>query len=184
MKHVFGVTLLLIIGSACAAPSDSTAPFESIEIACSGAPATAKTELPVELEKWAKLSCTKYGHVIRAASGWVWHAPRSNQFVRLWSQRAEPEFAEVGHSSHFTSIEFRKLSQSEAEEANQTLAASLGAKPQAVADAYLLTATDSANRVQTIHFVRSEANVRIGNLWGWSCSLPCSAPTIFMAFKP
>lgn len=184
MKHAIAVTLCLAAGYASAAPSDSSTPFESIEIPCAGAPAAAKTELPSELQKWAKLSCTKYGQVIRAASGWVWHAPMTNQFVRVWAQPAERDFAEVGQSSFFASIEFRKLSQLEAEEANQALAASLGAKPQPVADAYALVATDNTGRAQTVRFVRSEANVRIGNLWGWSCSAPCTAPTVFMAFKP
>ena len=184
MNRAFAVVLLLIAGSAFASPGEPTAPFESIEITCSGAPTAAKTELPRDLEKWARLSCTKYGHVIRAASGWVWHAPRSNQFVRLWSQRAEPEFAEVGHSSYFTSIEFHKLSQPEAEEANKALATSLGAKPQLVSDAYVLAVTDNQGRVQTVNFVRSEANVRLGSFWGWSCSVPCTAPVVFMGFKP
>ncbi|MBW8371522.1 MAG: hypothetical protein K0M66_11225 [Thiobacillus sp.] len=184
MKRTFSVALMLVAIYAGAAQGDSSAPFESIETSCSDAPAAAKIDLPSDLQKWAKLSCTKYGHVIRAAAGWVWHAPQSNQFVRLWAQPAERDFAEVGHSSYFTLVEFRKLSQHEAEEANQALSASLGAKPQAVSDAYLLTATDNGGRVQTIHFVRSEANVRIGNLWGWSCSVPCSAPTVFMAFRP
>ena len=184
MNRAFAAVLLLIAGSACAAPGEPTAPFESIEITCSGALTAAKTELPSELEKWARLSCTKYGHVIRAASGWVWHAPQSNQFVRLWSQGAEPEFAEIGHSSYFTSIEFRKLSQPEAEEANQALAMSLGVKPQLVTDAYVLAVTDNQGRGQTVNFVRSEANVRLGSFWGWSCSVPCTAPVVFMGFRP
>lgn len=184
MKRTIAVALLLTTSYAGATPGDSSRPFESIEISCSGAPATAKTELPSDLQKWATLSCTKYGQVIRAASGWVWHSPLTNQFVRVWAQSAERDFAEVGQSNYFASIEFRKLPQPEAEEANQTLAASLGAKPQPVADAYVMAATDNTGRVQTVHFVRSEANVRIGSLWGWSCLVPCAAPTVFMAFKP
>ena len=184
MKRAIFVTLFLAAGHVSAAPADSSAPFESIEISCFGSPAAAKTKLPGDLQKWAKLSCTKYGQVIRAASGWVWHSPLTNQFVRVWAQSAERDFAEVGQSVYFASIEFRKLPQPEAEEVNKTLAASLGAKPQSVADAYVMTATDNTGRVQTVNFVRSEANIRIGNLWGWSCSAPCAAPTVFMAFKP
>ncbi len=184
MKHAFAATLLLLATSVCAVAAEQGAPFESIEINCSGAPSAAKTDFPSDAEKWAKLSCTKYGQVIRAASGWVWHAPRTNQFVRLWAQPTGPELTEASYSNYFTAIEFRKLSQSEAEEANQTIATSLGAKPQSVSDAYVLTATDNQGRVQTVNFVRTEANIRIGNMWGWSCSVPCTAPTVFMAFKP
>jgi len=184
MKYTVAVALLFVAGYASRASGESSAPFESIEITCSDAPISAKTELPSDLQKWAKLSCTKYGQVIRAASGWIWHAPRTNEFVRLWAQSTERDFAEVGQLSYFTTIEFHKLSQPEAEEANQVLTSSLGTKPQSVADAYLLTVKDNAGRVQTVHFVRSEANVRIGNLWAWTCTEPCTSPTIFMAFKP
>lgn len=184
MKRALTVALTLIAVYAGTASAESSAPFESIEIACTDAPALAKTEVPSDLQKWAKLSCTRYGQVIRAASGWIWHSPRTNEFIRVWAQPAEHNLAEVGQSSYFTAVEFRKLSQSEAEEANKALALSLGAKPQAVADAYVLTAKDNTGRVQTVHFVRSEANVRIGNFWAWACTEPCTAPAVFMAFKP
>lgn len=184
MKRALAVALTIIAGYAGAASAESSAPFESIEIPCSNAPEAAKTELPSDLQKWAKLSCTRYGQVIRAASGWIWHSPRTNEFVRLWAQPAEGDLSEVGQSSYFTTIEFRKLSQPEAEEANNSLASSLGAKTQPVADAYALTTKDNTGRVQTVHFVRSEANARLGNLWAWACTEPCTKPTIFMAFKP
>jgi hypothetical protein len=72
----------------------------------------------------------------------------------------------------------------EAEAANGAIAAELGAKPAAVADAYSLTAIDAQGRTQVVNFVRSEANVRLGNFWGWSCASPCVKPEIFMGFKP
>lgn len=184
MKYPLAVALLLIAVYVGTASGESSEPFESIEIPCSNAPDSAMAELPSDLQKWAQLSCTRYGQVIRAASGWIWHSPKTNEFVRLWAQPTERDLTEVGQSNYFTAIEFRKLSPAESEDANKALASSLGAKPQAVADAYVLTAKDNTGRVQTVHFVRSEANVRIGNLWAWACTEPCAAPTVFMAFKP
>jgi hypothetical protein len=167
-----------------AAPAQSNEPFESIEMPCSSAPSDARTELPPKLAEWAIVSCTKFGHVVRAAPGWVWHVPRTRDYVRVWSQPEGGSLEPTGHGDHFKFLEFKQLSAPEAEEANAALAAQLGAKPQVVADAYVLLLRDARGRAQAIHFVRTEANVRLGNLWGWACEYPCVKPQVFMAFKP
>jgi hypothetical protein len=91
---------------------------------------------------------------------------------------------ESGHDQYFKSIEFRQLSSDEAEQANAMLATSLGAKPQPVAEAYRLVLVDVQGRTQVVNFVRGEANMRLGNFWGWSCSEPCATPQVFMGIKP
>ncbi len=90
---------------------------------------------------------------------------------------------ESGHDQYFKSIEFRQLSSDEAEKANAMLAAALGATPQPLAEAYNLVLLDVQGRTQVVNFVRGEANMRLGNFWGWSCSEPCATPQVFMAIK-
>lgn len=158
--------------------------FDSIVISCDEAPAEAKTQLPAKLAEWAMLSCTRYGHVLRAASGWIWHNPKTNSFVRIWSQPSAGNLAESGHKNYFNSLDFRQLSPEEADAANAVLAKALGAQPQSVADAFALTLIDAQGRSQTINFVRAAANIRLGNFWGWVCSSPCVRPEVFMGFKP
>ncbi len=167
-----------------AASAQSRESFESISIPCSSAPSDALTELPAQLAQWATLTCTRFGHVVTAAKGWVWHNPRTNRFVRLWAQPSDSDLQELSHKSYFKSIEFRQLSAQEAEAANTALAAALGAKPQQVADAFTLVLVDALGRTQTTNFVRAEANIRLGTFWGWSCTSPCAKPEIFMGLKP
>jgi hypothetical protein len=90
---------------------------------------------------------------------------------------------ESGHDQYFRLIEFHQLAADEAELANSKLAAALGAKPQPVAEAYRLALVDVQGRTQIVNFIRGEANMRLGNYWGWSCSEPCASPQIFMAIK-
>jgi len=178
---IFVGLLAVLSGSARAQPQES---FDSILISCDTAPAEAKTQLPSKLAEWAVLSCTRYGHVLRAARGFVWHNPKTNSFVRIWSQPSDGDLAESGHGNYFKSLEFRQLSLQEAEEANAALAVELGAKAQAVVDAYTLLLVDARGRTQTVNFVRTESNIRLGNFWGWSCTSPCTKPQVFMGFKP
>jgi len=170
-----------LVGVASAQKPES---FESIVISCASAPSDAKTQLPPKLAEWATLSCTKFGHVLRAAKGWIWHNPRDNSFVRIWSQTSAGELAASGHKSYFRALEFRHLAGQEADAANALLATELGAQPQTVEDAYALSVTDAQGRVQLINFIRSSANVRLGTFWGWACESPCSKPVIFMGFRP
>ena len=182
--HALLITICMLGSLAKAASAQSRESFESISIPCSSAPADARTELPTQLTQWATLTCTRFGHVVTAAKGWVWHNPRTNRFVRLWSQPSDSDLQESAHENYFKSIEFRQLSPQEAEAANSALAAALGAKPQQVADAFTLVLVDALGRSQTTNFVRAEANIRLGTFWGWSCTSPCAKPEVFMGFKP
>lgn len=184
MRITSTVLVAAALSTGASAFAQGREPLESIEIACSSAPAEAKIELPPKLSEWAVLSCTRFGHVVRAAPGWVWHNPRTNEFVRVWSQPSAANLEATGHADHFTSIEFKELTQSEAEEANAVLAAQLGAKPQAVADGYVALLRDARGKAHAIHFVRTAANIKLGNFWGWACGYPCASPQIFMGFKP
>jgi len=182
MRPLFiAVGLAVFSGLAGAQPRES---FDSIVISCEAAPSEAVTQLPPKLGQWAVLSCTRFGHVVRAARGWVWHNPRTNTFVRLWSQPSGGNLAESGHANHFRSVELKQLGAEEAAAANGAIAAALGAKPQPVADAHRLTLVDAQGRIQTVDFVRSEANVRLGTFWGIACGSPCTDAQVFAAFKP
>lgn len=182
MKWLVAVLTSIVAGSATAQSARDS--FESIETSCADAPREAKTVLPKQLADWATLSCSRFGHVIRAAPGWVWHAPQTNEFVRVWAQPSQGNLEPTGHADHFTKLEFQQLTPREAQEAGDVLAKSLGAKPQPVVDAFVLLLSDARGQAQAVHFVRTEANIRIGNLWGWACSYPCQKPIIFMGFKP
>ena len=159
--------------------------FDSILISCEKAPKEAiKGELPPQLAQWATLSCTRFGQVLRSAKGWVWHNPRKNSFVRIWSQPSDQELEESAKNNYFKELSFRQFTQPEAELANALLSKELGANPQKVADAFSLELTDAQGRKQVVNFIRTEANVRLGTFWVWSCASPCVKPEIFMGFNP
>jgi hypothetical protein len=177
------ITFALLAGLTGLAHSQES--FDSILIPCEKAPIEAvKGDLPRQLSQWATLSCTRYGQVLRAAKGWVWHNPKANSFVRIWSQPSEQELEESAQNNYFKALTFRQLSQEEAEAANALLASELGAKPQKVADAYTLEVADARGGKQVVNFIRAEANVRLGTFWGWACASPCTKPEVFMGFSP
>jgi hypothetical protein len=184
MRVRFLASLVAALSAASSALAQSGESLEAIEIPCVEAPSDAKTQLPPILAEWAVVSCTRFGHVVRAAPGWVWHNPRTNEFVRVWSQPSTANLEPTGQADHFTYLEFKQLSPQEADEANAALAEQLGAKPQVVADAYVLLLRDVRGQAQAVHFVRTDANLKLGNLWGWACGYPCVKPQVFMAFKP
>lgn len=158
--------------------------FDSILVSCDKAPPeSVKSDLPSQLSHWATLSCTRYGQVLRAAEGWVWHNPKGNSFVRVWAQPSDQELKESVKNNYFKSLSFQQLSPEEAESANLLIAGELGAKPQKVTDAYTLEVIDAQGRKQMVNFVRSEANIRLGTFWGWACTSPCIKPEVFMGFR-
>lgn len=178
---IFGI--LLLCGRVELAHSQES--FESVLISCDKAPlASVKSDLPPQLSHWAALSCTRYGQVLRAAEGSVWHNPKTNSFVRIWAQPSDQDLEESAEKNYFKSLSFWQLSQEDAESANLLLASELGVKPQKVADAYALEVVDAQGRKQSINFIRSEANIRLGTFWGWACASPCVKAEVFMGFSP
>jgi hypothetical protein len=173
------LTLLLIASSAHSQQS-----IEAITIPCSGAPSAAVVKVPQLISKWAAVRCTEYGHIVMAAPGWIWHAPRENQFVRLWAQGDGQDLKRVGHSAHFVQIDARRLSSAAAEEANTLLSASIGAPPQPLSKALELRVKANGGVNRTVVFVISEANAQIGNLWAYACGQTCGERTVFMIFRP
>jgi hypothetical protein len=119
-----------------------------------------------------------------AAPGWIWHAPRNNQFVRLWSQEDDQNLKKVGHASHFVQIEARRLADDQAREANARLAESVGAAPQPLSEVFELQLKTDTGKTKVAFFVISEANARIGNLWAYTCGQTCAERIIFMIWKP
>ena len=178
-KSIFAVMLVAVSSAASAQQT-----FESIVIGCKDAPDKSVTQLAAPMSNWGRVNCTKFGHVIMAAEGWVWHSPMADQAVRLWAQSSAEEFSEVGHSAYFKSIQFEELAGDAAKSANETLAAALGASAQPISHAYRLTAVNSSNETESVFLVEPRSNQALGNLWGYSCNGDCTNPLVFMVFRP
>lgn len=176
----FFVVILVALSSAASAQQT----FESILIGCEDAPDHSVTELSAPISDWGRVSCTKYGHVIMSAEGWVWHSPIADQIVRFWAQSSAGVFSEVGHRAYFKSIELEELTGEAAESANETLAATLGASAQPISHAYHLTAVNSSNESESVFFVQPTSSKELGNLWGYTCNAECTNPLVFMVFRP
>lgn len=76
---------------------------------CEGSPAEAVAVLPVPLDQWAAIYCTRYGHVIAAKEGLIWTRPGAYDPVFIPSQMVRRFPKELGNESYFRSIEFAKV---------------------------------------------------------------------------
>ncbi len=94
---VLALLLTALGGCGSAPPPDHLDPY----ISCNGSSSTAIMQLPDPLGRWGRVACTKYGHVIDAATGWQWTGPKSA--IVLSSQLADT-LQELGNAVYWQSM--------------------------------------------------------------------------------
>src|SRR5687768_10284420 len=85
-----------------------------IALRCADAPADAVTQAPEEIASFLRIGCTKLGHFIYPAKGWIWKQPDAPVFFRINAQGERRSFRELRHQAYFTAVEARKLTPGEA----------------------------------------------------------------------
>lgn len=89
----------------------------ALNMPCTSAPMSSIKEVPAALRRFAKVVCSKFGHFIVPANGWVWKQPAAPAFFRVAAQGDKAAFDAVGHKAHFTNISAKKLASHEAKKA-------------------------------------------------------------------
>src|SRR5688572_7372646 len=78
-------------------------------IDCAGSPSEAVVTLPPPLDRWGKITCTPYGHVLAATGNWTWIWPDGSGTVFIPSQLVMSNPQLLGNRSYFTDIEVTRV---------------------------------------------------------------------------
>ncbi|HYM18853.1 MAG TPA: hypothetical protein VEU06_09840 [Micropepsaceae bacterium] len=64
--------------------------------------------LPAPLNKWGRIVCTPFGHVLSSHAGWAWIHPKAQQPVFVPAQMVDHDPLPMGNAMFFTKIELSK----------------------------------------------------------------------------
>lgn len=103
MKYLSLLLLALLVWPAAAQPPAD--PFAEITIPCTSAPDDAVLNVPAPANRWARLICTRYGHMAVAGSGLSWTFPDSAQPLFLPAQEVQDAPKEIAHQAYFADID-------------------------------------------------------------------------------
>lgn len=142
---------------------------------CSGSPSAAVMTLPKPLDKWGKIACTQFGHVLASRENWVWMMPRQRTPVIVPSQMVDRMPAPLGNKSYFTAIEVTRVSGKEFEEAYKTFHRGFDER-ETKPDGYRADLTSVSGKHLTIYFFDYDTYA-----WGMECIAGvCEANSRFM----
>ena len=159
-KRRFALFLLLAVALGSAA---STAPKAAADGECSDAPADAVMTLSAPLDKWGRISCTPFGHVLGSHEGWVWSWPDGSGMVFLPSQMVPRDPLPLGSLSYFTKIEVVKVNGSELYDVYNLFRQGLednAVKP----DGYRVDLTSVSGKTMRVYFFDYDTYA-----WGMAC---------------
>jgi hypothetical protein len=153
--------LILLVLTVLARPGVPRAGTPIID--CVGSPAEAVMTLPPPLDKWGKITCTPYGHVLAPTGNWTWIWPDGSGTVFIPSQlvMSNPEL--LGNRSYFTGIEVTRVTGAEFDRAYATFREGLDLR-EVPPDAYRADLTSVSGKVMTVYFFDYDTFA-----WGMSC---------------
>jgi len=151
-------------------------------LSCSEAPKEAVLTLPdTNVSQWAQVACSKYGHVIVPADGYVWSLYGGFAPIAFTAQgmKQNTEPKEVRHSVHFSSITVDVLD----ENAAKKIAASSSWNeevPRVAPKVWHVNATSNTGHVEDFFFLRYPD--RLSGAMQCPKEMPCIAPLTLMPF--
>ena len=130
---------------------------------CTGSPSAAVMTLPKPLDKWGRIACTQFGHVLTSHDGWLWVMPRERVPVIVPSQMVDRMPAPLGNKSYFTAIEVTRVSGEEFQEAYRTFHRGFDQR-EAMPNGYRADLISVSGKKLTIYFFDYETYA-----WGMEC---------------
>lgn len=147
---------------------------------CRQAPAGAVIEVPRPAAAFARVFCTRYGHVLGPADGWVWTFPGSYAPVFLPAQMVRSDPLPVGHERHFTALRAEPLAPAELEARYRPLGEEVfaGARPKQLSG-YRLEADSNGGGGHALYAFDTGA----GEYWAYGCSPRCKPQRPFLIMR-
>jgi hypothetical protein len=158
MAKRFSVFLLAAAVFALGAPS-----FAADETDCTGSSAAAVMTLPKPLDKWGRIACTQFGHVLTARDGWLWVMPRQRTPVFVPSQMVDRMPAPLGNKSYFAAIEMSRVSGEEFDRVYRTFHQGFDDR-ETLPEGYRADLTSVSGKSVTVYFFDYGSYA-----WGMEC---------------
>ena len=163
------------------AHADSETP---LFIPCDDAPAEAVLKIPEPFDKFAGISCSKYGHFIESAKGLLWTFPGGLKPVVFAAQGEIDTPEALVHEAHFVSVRLitppREEQNQRIEDFERFLNFEVEREEIRVAN---LRAEASTGLVQNIYFAVIRGKRRF-SMWGMGCLSDCTLRDGTMNGKP
>ena len=181
MVGVVGAAFALCSSMAHGHGDHAVAPLEQMD--CSRPPATAVTQLPDPLGRWAQLECGAGGQKLVAAPGWLWRYPNS-WFDRPFAPAGVPD-ASIGEpgAKYFVEIAIEALTGADAQSVHERFSRSIpayaDAHDHAPATFYRVTAENNLGHEMEFWFPAMSDT----DLWGVLCVPGCRPDYAFLIQK-
>jgi hypothetical protein len=118
---------------------------------CTGTPSAAVMSLPKPLDKWGRIACTQFGHVLTAHEGWQWVMPRQRTPVIVPSQMVDRMPAPLGNKSYFAAIDIARVTGEEFQSIYKTFHEGLDQR-EALPDLYRAELTSVSGKSVRVYF--------------------------------
>ena len=141
-------------------------------IDCASTDKRAVLQIPPPADKLARVSCTKWGHIIQPIVNWIWTKPGRFQQVFFPAQMVARNPQTTGNADYFVEIRARELSAAESADKWKMIAASIPGKTPSNLRTLEITAKNRKDQSHTIYLFNSG--------WAYGCSPRCVKESIFL----
>lgn len=140
-------------------------------VSCDGSPKDAQLELPSPAKEWAKVGCTRFGHIITAQDGWFWgQAPSPNPAFLPADLLNTINMREVGNKVYFKEFKLRQLSGPDALKRHELFYKWLGKERTSIyPEVWELVAVNESGKSLTLNVFKHPSD----GGWGIACMPEC-----------
>lgn len=143
---------------------------DALYIDCGSSPEEAVLAVPAPASQFARIACTRFGHILKPATGWQWRVPGQSGSRFFPAQRTYSLPQTTGNQMFFRSVDVRELSTVQAHERWHLLEKGLPT----------VEAPQRALEIEAINNQRGRYTlVLFDNGWGVSCNSVCRAEMAF-----
>jgi hypothetical protein len=139
---------------------------------CASTDKQAVLQIPPPADKLARVSCTKWGHIIQPVVNWIWTQPGGYRPVFFPAQMVATNPKETGNDDYFVDIRVRELPAGETSEKWKLVSTTIPGQMTADLRALAIIAKNRKSQSHTIYLFNSG--------WGYGCSPKCAKETIFL----
>jgi hypothetical protein len=141
-------------------------------IDCASSDKRAVLLMPSPANKLARVSCTKWGHIIQPVVNWIWTRPGGYRPVFFPAQMVASKPSPVGNNDYFVEIRSRELPVAESLERWKFVDAVVPGPVSSDLRSLEIVAKNRKGQSHIIYLFNSG--------WGYGCSPKCVKETIFL----
>jgi hypothetical protein len=154
---------------------------ETFFVSCNGTSREAQLELPPPAKEWAKIGCTRFGHILMAQDGWFWgQAPTPNPAFLPADLLNSMKMREVGNNAYFKDFKLRRLAEPEALKRHELFHKWVGKERTSIyPEVWELVATNESGKSLTLNVFKRPSE----GGWGIACVPECDRMKPFVIIR-